>query len=227
MKQRGFAPIIILFFAALVAVGYIGYKNYWPTPTFTSTPSPTASATSDPTVNWETYNNSKHHFQIQYPNNWELTEDTGKATVNGINFNKDLITILNNETTPSIEIDFANPFYKDIQDLDNKNESSLKISGYNTYLAEEFDEGGGSFSHYYIAKESKIIAVLTTATYPEDEYNGDGSKFYKILSTFKFTDQSNTEEKFCGGFAGVSCPAGYKCQLDGKYPDAGGVCVKN
>lgn len=30
MKQKGFAPIIILIFIALAVVGYFGYKNYWP-----------------------------------------------------------------------------------------------------------------------------------------------------------------------------------------------------
>jgi eight-cysteine-cluster-containing protein len=31
--------------------------------------------------------------------------------------------------------------------------------------------------------------------------------------------------KFCGGIAGVICPAGYYCKYDGKYPDAGGTCL--
>lgn len=30
---------------------------------------------------------------------------------------------------------------------------------------------------------------------------------------------------FCGGIAGIQCPAGEKCKLDGNYPDAGGKCV--
>lgn len=34
-------------------------------------------------------------------------------------------------------------------------------------------------------------------------------------------------EQFCGGFAGITCPEGYECIYDGKYPDAGGVCLKN
>ena len=33
-------------------------------------------------------------------------------------------------------------------------------------------------------------------------------------------------KQFCGGIAGVECPAGYRCKLDGNYPDAGGICVK-
>lgn len=34
-------------------------------------------------------------------------------------------------------------------------------------------------------------------------------------------------DNFCGGIAGVACPAGYGCKLDGSYPDAGGTCVKD
>lgn len=30
---------------------------------------------------------------------------------------------------------------------------------------------------------------------------------------------------FCGGFAGKSCPKGFVCEYEGDYPDAGGKCV--
>ena len=40
------------------------------------------------------------------------------------------------------------------------------------------------------------------------------------------TNREVSEEKFCGGIAGVICPKEYTCKLDGKYPDAGGVCIK-
>ncbi|MGZ3419556.1 MAG: hypothetical protein ACXVEF_23910 [Polyangiales bacterium] len=35
---------------------------------------------------------------------------------------------------------------------------------------------------------------------------------------------ATSEGKFCGGIAGIVCPAGYGCVLDGTYPDAGGKC---
>ena len=35
------------------------------------------------------------------------------------------------------------------------------------------------------------------------------------------------ESQFCGGIAGISCPEGYTCKLDGNYPDAGGKCFKD
>lgn len=36
-------------------------------------------------------------------------------------------------------------------------------------------------------------------------------------------DEKNT---FCGGIAGIACPEGFECQLEGNYPDAGGTCIK-
>lgn len=36
---------------------------------------------------------------------------------------------------------------------------------------------------------------------------------------------SEKRSLFCGGFAGASCPPGFICQPEGKYPDAGGQCV--
>ncbi|MFH1864216.1 MAG: hypothetical protein ABIJ85_04950 [bacterium] len=44
-------------------------------------------------------------------------------------------------------------------------------------------------------------------------------------------DDPTAEGKFCGGIAANlpenQCPEGFSCKLDGKYPDAGGVCTKN
>lgn len=43
-------------------------------------------------------------------------------------------------------------------------------------------------------------------------------------------NKSNVEGKFCGGIAANlpenQCPDGFYCKLDGKYPDASGVCSK-
>ncbi|KAH7323399.1 hypothetical protein B0J17DRAFT_683305 [Rhizoctonia solani] len=32
---------------------------------------------------------------------------------------------------------------------------------------------------------------------------------------------------FCGGIVGFPCIEGLACKLEGDFPDAGGVCVKN
>jgi hypothetical protein len=39
--------------------------------------------------------------------------------------------------------------------------------------------------------------------------------------------QGGGGDKMCGGIAGLQCPAGQKCLLDGNYPDASGKCVPN
>jgi hypothetical protein len=49
--------------------------------------------------------------------------------------------------------------------------------------------------------------------------------FYFLQNRLNINPQSN-ETTFCGGIAGKSCPEGYWCKLDGKYPDAGGECQK-
>lgn len=38
--------------------------------------------------------------------------------------------------------------------------------------------------------------------------------------------EGGSEGQFCGGLAGLECPSRYACQLEGNYPDAGGVCTK-
>jgi hypothetical protein len=35
------------------------------------------------------------------------------------------------------------------------------------------------------------------------------------------------QQEICGGIAGIPCPPGMRCKLDGDYPDASGHCVAN
>lgn len=54
------------------------------------------------------------------------------------------------------------------------------------------------------------------------------SELDQIISTFHFINSnSSVPEKFCGGIAGIPCPSGYTCKLEGNYPDAGGKCLDN
>jgi len=77
-----------------------------------------------------------------------------------------------------------------------------------------------------------IMTVETAGVYEDVE-----SAVNKLLLTMEFIPETkaiptatptsvNPEGRFCGGFAGIVCPAGYRCQMEGSYPDASGQCVK-
>lgn len=71
MKQKGFAPIIIIVLITLGIAGYFGYRQFKPTINkFLSSLSPT----SDPTTNWKTYTNEELGFSIQYPDDLVVKE---------------------------------------------------------------------------------------------------------------------------------------------------------
>lgn len=63
----------------------------------------------------------------------------------------------------------------------------------------------------------------------------DGQTVGRVLPNCQFSScpsikptvkQEESEGKFCGGIANISCPSGYICVFEGKYPDAGGKCIK-
>lgn len=88
-ERMGNAPVIILVLVLLVSAAVIGYLNFQnqqnqqsqlqqaitqtteaPTPTTIQNASPTAQL--DETSNWQTYTNTKFHFQMQYPPDWSV-----------------------------------------------------------------------------------------------------------------------------------------------------------
>lgn len=86
MKQRGFAPVlIVLAIAILVVAGYFGYKyfksNFQIIPVSTPTPLFTPKTTPDSTANWKTYTNTVENFTFKYPVTWTIdtTEENGDA----------------------------------------------------------------------------------------------------------------------------------------------------
>lgn len=52
-----------------------------------------------------------------------------------------------------------------------------------------------------------------------------GNNYLTICGNKEFFIRKSAEGAFCGGIANIECPEGYKCQLDGSYPDAGGKCI--
>lgn len=85
MKQKGWAPIVIVVLIAILAVGgYLIYKLPRtsvtpPTPQTTPVPSPTLNPSPAPTgidetTTWKTYTNKKLGVEFKYPSDWYLLE---------------------------------------------------------------------------------------------------------------------------------------------------------
>jgi hypothetical protein len=83
-----------------------------------------------------------------------------------------------------------------------------------------------NFNECSVAKGSII-----QESYPPVCISKKGQRFIKPLtdSETKLPEPSGTNGNgmFCGGIAGVACPEGSSCKLDGGYPDSGGKCIKN
>lgn len=87
MRQKGFAPILILL--VLLGVGLMAYFGYLynpstqptPVPTSSSIPTTITSATPDPTENWKTYTDKNGEFIFRYPNDWGILDVGGALMV--------------------------------------------------------------------------------------------------------------------------------------------------
>lgn len=85
MKQKGFAPILILLIITIVgAVGFVGYKSgildiqIPKKESIGLTPTPSTSLVEDPLAGWKTYSSSEKFFSAKYPPTWSVKE-TDKA----------------------------------------------------------------------------------------------------------------------------------------------------
>ena len=213
--------------------------------------SPSAGSTSSPQVssgqfdvpsNWQIYRNEEYGFEFRYPGDWELT-----TTFNSVGLvDKNYVYIGPGEGRRDSQFYFYFSSLKDYLkngDIYNKKTISLKahLDAYSQvedaygveYKTIEFQgksgylvSVGGMDSGYDIVFEN-IANVYTIELPGSADSSGKFSLSdveYQILSTFKFIDKT-LEGQFCGGIAGITCPSGYGCKLDGDYPDAGGVCV--
>lgn len=89
MREKGFAPIIILL--VLVGVALLAYFGYFykpsvqpppqPAPQETTSPIPSTTSleTPDPTANWKTYTSST--YSVKYPADFNSQEDEGSVLV--------------------------------------------------------------------------------------------------------------------------------------------------
>ena len=215
-------------------------------------PSPTPTATSDPTVNWETYNSPLAYgkdfwFSFKYPNS---IRTGGYGSIPGPFTEKYTSlgglsdpTVLKESTNASFDgfaiygvINEAGSIEKYVDNeivamskselTSNKNliKNPISLNGIKGYSV----DFSPTLKYYYLSSSDEKTIIIISRVYANQTFL---TIFDQILSTFKFIDRSDAEGKFCGGIAANlpenQCPEGFSCKLDGKYPDAGGVCVKN
>ncbi|MDP3792689.1 MAG: hypothetical protein Q8Q89_03080 [bacterium] len=155
----------------------------------------------DPTASWQTYRNEELEFTLQHPRGWFIIEDNGKG----------LVGLSNLPVSGKAEIlpDELSVFIVKgcVGEIQNDFKIELEL-----YMVKNICRDGFSISLMIPTTNSRI----------------DTNKkiLDQILSTFRFLDKT-VGGQFCGGIAGIACPTGYDCKLDGSYPDAGGVCITN
>ncbi len=90
-KQRGFSAIIVAVIAGLIVAGIVaGYQYIWlprqqelspqklplAEEKVTSTPQTPTPIPKDETADWKTYKNEEYGFEVKYPKDWEVVEDS-------------------------------------------------------------------------------------------------------------------------------------------------------
>lgn len=191
-----------------------------------STPTPTLSPTT--TITWNTYKDDKYKYSVDYPPKWFLnsevklnqhntyfvnTVDDLNPSMGGLDQTQVLVVV------SSTALDY--PKISKTQDFGTKKYTN--ITG-RLYSWESVSEGNklnvNRKGFDFVAKSGSYNILFRIFSTPE-KTKSDQLVFEQMLNSFRF---SNQKENFCGGIAGIVCPDGFTCKLDGNYPDAGGVC---
>lgn len=77
-----------------------------------------------------------------------------------------------------------------------------------------------------ITPTNKIACTEEAFICPDGSSVGRSGPKCEFAPCPTITPEKEIQGEMCGGFAGILCPKEYDCQLDGNYPDAGGICVK-
>ncbi len=226
-------------FVVLVLLGASAYAGIWywqdqqvaqeVVPTFT----PRADGSTSLTASWKTYTNTKYGFEFKYPSNWKEWSTSSDKDITfydpSVNYGSD-----SDRLFPAVTINVqADTFSGSIIEYDKsinpaiaalRQNSTEIIGGKTAYVY----TGKGVVDFRIVFNRSDIYLFSSSAATIAANKNEESAQpvrqvFNQILSTFKFID--SVAGQFCGGIAGVACPSGYSCKLDGTYPDAGGTCV--
>ncbi len=168
-----------------------------------STPMATPSSLLD--AQWKSY--STKQYKLFYPSTWMSKYSTDKLTLTK---SKSIVTILSKA---------------EIKGGGCENKSVYSIN--KTDFVWDIQEASSS-SLYHVCETTSDSSPVTRI----GEITLSGSNIDQMtLDEFKYILEkiviTKPDSSLCGGFAGLLCPSGYSCVMNGSYPDASGTCVVN
>ena len=246
-SQKGHALLIVVLIAAAIG-GYFIYTNYSNNrtkvtpPTVThSSPAPTGAGE---TANWKTYSNTSLKYSVNYSFKYpaDYVPYFPNKPDNNVFHSAD--AKFDKKTTAKTSgIEIGSLVYGVGEDKEDYKGQNTKIDA---ILVSKMILPIGVVAKAYInleditvtiddKKDNKDIRIMIWCGGENGNPSGCEKVLTLLLPTFKFLNQNqdskNAEGKFCGGIAANlpenQCPSGYKCKIDGNYPDAGGKCVEN
>ena len=156
------------------------------------------------------YENKRFGFSFDYPDLWELFEDTDGLTLRSNGVNWVTIDIYNTEAeldefVASYEIEDGTP---------------VTIGGQRSLRYVESEE-----IRIYTPNISK--AKIYKITFQELEDGGEAQKdlFYSFLESFTIFISKVKEGEKCGGEENITCPEDFRCELTSDEDEAEGICI--
>jgi len=190
IKQKGYALRIVVLILAVLLIGVGMYYSYTKQ---TNQSLPTASVSPDETANWKTYTNTKYGYIIKYPASLNPLESQPDST------NLKVLSLTYFSVTPEgpdvtnflVRVIKAN-LGEAVQTMKDEFQNSSFI--YKLVKEEKISSLLG-YSGYRLEYTSAQPGVNTLVFYTKEPYSyvisADKSKIDQILSTFKFTDQTD------------------------------------
>jgi hypothetical protein len=183
----------------------------------------------DDNSSWEMYMNEEFGYSLQHPRLLSVREMKDQGVyLHFVRFEENKFSQGKGVAVGVSESNFTEEverIKKTMEEDDNAKlieEMDTDLNGYSAiklYYEPTNTELGEARSILVIEKSPYIYSISSV---PE--------QMDSILNSFKFTESNGIEDSredvFCGGFANIPCPQGFKCVLEGDYPDAGGTCVK-
>ena len=188
-KKFSLIPLLLslLLLATLSLAGYLYSQNTKLKSQITTTPSPTPPATVDPTAMWKTY--TYKDLTFKYPESWSFQGED-----NYIRFD----TSLHNDNRKiNYFMQISNETEKNIGEWSQYPETTkLKTQMINEQAIDSYIVADMYYSLNYILRHNGEIYRIMVYPYEHDGYPlALDNTINQILSTFKFTKESNSDKK--------------------------------